>query len=68
LYERVVASATTDEPVQYCTLDEPVDLPAALEAAAIEHLDVEFWKESPDKTRNDEYNECLSLKNILVDT
>jgi len=31
----------TDEPVQYCTLDEPVDIPAALEAAAIEYLDVD---------------------------
>jgi hypothetical protein len=30
-----------DEPVQYCTLDEPVDIPAALEAAAIEYLDVD---------------------------
>ena len=43
LYERVVALAMTDEdePVQHCTLDEPVDIPAALEAAAIEYLDVD---------------------------
>jgi hypothetical protein len=30
-----------DEPVQYCTLDEPVNLPTALEAAAVEYLDVD---------------------------
>jgi len=30
-----------DEPVQYCTLDEPVDIPVALEAAAVEYLDVD---------------------------
>ncbi|TKR25143.1 hypothetical protein [Natronomonas salsuginis] len=30
-----------DEPVQDCTLDEPVDIPAALEAAAVEYLDVD---------------------------
>lgn len=30
-----------DEPVHHCTLDEPVDIPAALEAAAIEYLDVD---------------------------
>ncbi|MFW5950248.1 MAG: hypothetical protein ACOCR6_02735 [archaeon] len=43
LYERVVASAMTDEdePVHHCTMDEPVDIPAALEAAAIEYLDVD---------------------------
>ncbi|WP_312622035.1 hypothetical protein [Haloarcula sp. 1CSR25-25] len=30
-----------DEPVQHCTLDEPADLRAALEEAAIEFLDVD---------------------------
>jgi hypothetical protein len=30
-----------DEPVQHCTVDEPVDLRTALEAAAIEYLDVD---------------------------
>lgn len=30
-----------DEPVQHCTLDEPVDLRTALDAAAIEYLDVD---------------------------
>ena len=30
-----------DESVQHCTLDEPVDIPAALEVAAIEFLDVD---------------------------
>jgi len=30
-----------DAPVQHCTLDEPVDIPAAFEAAAIEYLDVD---------------------------
>lgn len=43
LYKRVVATAMTDEeePVQHCTLDTAVDLPNALEAAAIEYLDVD---------------------------
>lgn len=30
-----------EEPVQHCTLDTAVDLPNALEAAAIEYLDVD---------------------------
>ena len=30
-----------DEPVEHCTLSEPVDLRAALDAAAIEYLDVD---------------------------
>ena len=30
-----------DELVHHCTVDEPVDIPAALEAAAIEYLDVD---------------------------
>ncbi|SEH66602.1 hypothetical protein SAMN05192561_12511 [Halopenitus malekzadehii] len=30
-----------NEPVQHCTVDEPVNLPTALEAAAIEYLDVD---------------------------
>ncbi|WP_066419090.1 hypothetical protein [Halorubrum aethiopicum] len=30
-----------NEPVQHYTVDEPVNLPAALEAAAIEYLDVD---------------------------
>jgi hypothetical protein len=30
-----------EEPVQHCTLDIAVDLPNALEAAAIEYLDVD---------------------------
>lgn len=29
-----------DEPVQHCTVDEPANLRTALEAAAIEYLDV----------------------------
>jgi hypothetical protein len=43
LYKRVVAAAMTDdeEPVQQCTLDTAVDIPKALEAAAIEYLDVD---------------------------
>ena len=30
-----------DEPVKHCTLSDPVDLCAALDAAAIEYLDVD---------------------------
>jgi len=30
-----------DEPVEHCTLSDPVDLRAALDAAAIEYLDVD---------------------------
>jgi hypothetical protein len=43
LYRQTIVIAMTgdDEPMQHCTLDEPADLPAALEAAAIEYLDVD---------------------------
>lgn len=33
-----------EEPVQQCTLAEPVDLRAALETAAIEHLGVDEYR------------------------
>jgi hypothetical protein len=33
-----------DEPVQHCRLDTGVDIPNALEAAGIEHLDVDVTR------------------------
>lgn len=30
-----------DEPIRHCTVDEPADLRSALDAAAIEHLDID---------------------------
>ena len=30
-----------DEPVHHCTLEEPLDIPAALETAVVEYLDVD---------------------------
>ena len=43
MYKRVVTTVITDEkePEQHCTLDTAVDIPKALEAAAIEYLDVD---------------------------